>query len=390
MNKVDRVMRRPAGPEKALASRTPREALLISGHDYRSKRKANVHFIGASLKRYGKVNFYSIGFSFLSRLKHDPRTELWPAANRVCAHDDVGCYLERNLVHPFNTHRSWMKTPEALWFSGYRVRPRSQLWSWVKAADTIILESGVSIMLAQQIARANPAASLIYMASDDLTTIGCADYLHECLERSASVVDYAVLPSRLLAPAMPSGMKLIEVPHGLDQAPYSARQPSPYSPGVNAVSVGSMLFDANFFEIVCRRFPEVKFHIIGGGQQSLRVNAGNAVVMPEMPFTETVRYIQHASIGIAPYVAAGAPYYLSDTSMKLMQYQAAGINAVCPTFAVGEKAGRFGYDPGSEASIAQAVRDALRTPPVAASGFLNWDEVTDRILAPDDFADTRI
>ena len=232
-------------------------------------------------------------------------------------------------------------------------------------------------MLARQIALTNPAARRIYMASDDLATIGCSDYLQTCLRRSAPVIDYAVLPSRLLAPAMPAGMKLIEVPHGLDQAPYAARRPSPYSARVNAVSVGSMLFNVNF-------------HIIGGGQESLRVNAKNAVVMPEMPFTETVRYIQHASMGIAPYVAADAPYYLSDTSMKLMQYQAAGINAVCPDFAVGGKPGRFGYDPGSEASIVQAVRGALQAPPVTASRFLNWDEVTDRILEPDDFVDTRI
>jgi 2-beta-glucuronyltransferase len=381
---------RAAAAGSAPSRNSQPEILLISGHDYRSKRKANVHFIGDSLKRHGKVNFYSIGFSYLSRMKHDPRSELWSAANRVCAFDDVGCYLERNLVHPFNTRRRWLKTPEALWFSAYSVRPRSQLWNWVRAADTIILESGVSIMLARRIALANPAARRIYIASDDLTTIGCSDYLQECLRRSAPVIDYAVLPSRLLAPAMPSGMRLIEVPHGLDQAPYAARRPSPYSARVNAVSVGSMLFDANFFQIVCRRFPEVNFHIIGGGQESLRVNAQNAVVMPEMPFSETVPYIQHASIGIAPYVAADAPYYLSETSMKLMQYQAAGINAVCPDFAAGGKAGRFGYDPGSEASILQAFHDALQAPPVRASRFLNWDEVTDRILAPDDFADTRI
>jgi 2-beta-glucuronyltransferase len=367
-----------------------REFLFISGHDYRSKRKANVHFIGSSLKRFGKVNFYSIGFSFLSRLKQDPRADLWSESNRVCEFENIGCYLERNLVHPFNTEREWLKQPEALWFGSYKIRPRPQLWNWVKSADTIILESGISVLLTEQIALANPRATKIYIASDDLATIGCSHYLIECLDRSAASFSHAALPSKFLAPAMPQGIKPVYIPHGLDQTAFAAEQQSPYSPGINAISVGSMLFDANFYEIACRNFPEIKFHIIGGGQESSRVNASNAVVLPEMPFRETVSYIKHASIGIAPYLAAGAPYYLSDTSMKLMQYQAAGINAVCPFFAEGKKAGRFGYDPGHEESIGHAIRQALTSPPARPADFLNWDEVTDRIVSPDDYPDTKM
>lgn len=36
--------------------------LIVSGHDYRSKRKASLHFIADCLKRRGKVSFYSPGF----------------------------------------------------------------------------------------------------------------------------------------------------------------------------------------------------------------------------------------------------------------------------------------------------------------------------------------
>jgi 2-beta-glucuronyltransferase len=366
------------------------ELLFISGHDYRSKRQANVHFIASSLKRYGRVNFYSIGFSLLSRLKRDPRADLWADSNRVCEFDDISCYLERNLLHPFNTQRDWLKLPEALWFESYKIRPRRQLWNWVQAADTIILESGISTLLAKQIALANPNATKIYIASDDLRTIGCSDYLVQCLSGSATSFDYAVLPSALLAPAMPQAMKLVRIPHGVDQAAFTTEQRSPYSQALNAISVGSMLFDAKFFEIACRNFPDVKFFIIGGGQESWRVNAPNAVIMPEMAFSETVRYIKHASVGIAPYAAGPVPYYLSDTSMKLMQYQAAGINAVCPYFAVGQTAGRFGYDPDREESIVHAIRQALTTPSVGAINFLNWDQVTDRILFPQEFSDTKI
>lgn len=369
---------------------TGRRFLIISGHDYRSKRKASIHFITSSLRRYGKVNFYSIGFSLLSYLKKDHRSDLWFHCNRVSEFEDVSCYLERNLIHPFNTNREWLKLPEDLLFEGYKVRPRRQLHDWAQSADTIIFESGIPVLLARQIARANPNATKIYVASDDLRTIGCSNYLIQALRNSGESISYASLPSRLLARAMPQDMQLFMVPHGFDQAIFAADQPSPYLPGTNAVSVGSMLFDANFFEIACRSFPEVTFFIIGGGRASLQVTADNAVVLPEMAFPETVRYIKHASIGIAPYAAENVPYYLSDTSMKLIQFQAAGINAVCPHFAVGNKPGRIGYEPRRVESIVRAIREALTTPRIGPIPFLNWDEIADRTLFPRDFSDTLI
>jgi 2-beta-glucuronyltransferase len=365
-----------------------RQFLFVSGHDYRSRRKANVHFIAESLKRHGKVNFYSIGFSFLSRIKRDPRADLWRQANRISEFEGVRCYLERNLIHPFNVGRNWLKLPEKAWFSSYRMRPRTVLFDWARSSGTILLESGISVLLAERIAAANPSAKIIYLVSDDLETIGCSQYLRECLSRSGRSFSYAVLSSKLLAAAMPAEMRMTEVPHGLDQNLFSTEQPSPYSLGLNAVSVGSMLFDASFFEIACRRFPKVNFYIIGGGQESLRVKAENAIVLPEMAFSKTIPYITHASFGIAPYTEAGAPYYLADTSMKLMQYQAAGLNAVCPSFAAGGRDGRFGYQPNDEESIAHAIQLALGKPSAKPVQFLSWNEVADLILSPQSFIET--
>ena len=143
---------------------------------------------------------------------------------------------------------------------------------------------------------------------------------------------------------MPPGLRLSYVPHGFNHDVFQGQTTSPYSDPVNAVSVGSMLFDDKFFKTACRAFPEVKFHIIGGGRRSQRVTEPNATVLPEMAFHETVRYIVHASIGIAAYDKAATPYYLSDTSMKLAQYAYVGLNSVCPLFAAGGKPGRFGYE----------------------------------------------
>ena len=88
------------------------------------------------------------------------------------------------------------------------------------------------------------------------------------------------------------------------------------------------------------------------------MTAPNAVVRQEMPFADTIPYVKHASIGIAPYANEGAPGHLSDTSLKLAQYEFVGLNAVCPFFACGEKPGRFGYDPGDASSIFKALTEA--------------------------------
>jgi 2-beta-glucuronyltransferase len=366
--------------------------LIISGHDFRTKRKASVHFIAQSLRKLGEVCFYSIGFSHVSRAKKDHRVELWPQANTVCESDGVRCFLERSLVHPFRTKLDWLSVPEALWFQAYAKRPRTQFWDWVGSATTIIFESGMSILFAEQVARANPTARKIYLASDDLKTIGCADYLIRCLDRSAAHLEYAVLTSKILAGAMPPKLKLVYVPHGFDQTPFLSDSESPYADPINAVSVGPTLFDESFFQIACDQFPEVTFHIIGAGRRSSKVTAPNAVIRQEMPFADTIPYVKHASVGIAPYANKGAPYYLSDTSLKLAQYEFVGLNAVCPFFACGHKPGRFGYDPGNASSIFNALSQALSKPKSRPdpSEFLDWESVTNRCLAPERFPDTRM
>ena len=317
--------------------------LVISGHDYRSKRKASLHFIADCLKRRGKVSIYSPGFSHLSRMAADIRLDLWPHANKVEQSGGVDCYLERTFIHPFNTAQGWLSSVENRRLKIMTKRPRPQLVEWIKQADTVILKSGLPLLFAEQIARINPAAKMIYLASDDLRTIGCSSYLIDCLHRAAPSFDHAVLPSKQLARTMPPIFRLLRAPR---------LQPRRF-PGPNNLALcGSGQRCQRWFHAVRRqvlqdgvpRVPEVKFHIIGGGRRSRRVTEPNATVLPEMAFHETVRYIVHASIGIAAYDKATTPYYLSDTSMKLAQYAFAGLNSVCPLFAAGGKPGRFGYE----------------------------------------------
>lgn len=237
--------------------------------------------------------------------------------------------------------------------------------------------------------RLNQSAKIIYLASDILSTIGVHPIVQDTLERCSDLIDYFCLTSRKMTPSFGwAEDRVFVVPHGIDPADFADIGPSPYSSKYNAVSVGSMAFDSNFFLRAAPQFSDVTFHVIGSGTRFLA--ADNVKIYDEMQFKDTLPFIKYATFGIAPYRPRPDVDYISETSMKLMHYEYLGIPAVCPNFATGDRPVRFGYTPGDPQSIGAAITAAM-----AASGrvnrpsFLTWDEVARRLLDPELFADTR-
>jgi 2-beta-glucuronyltransferase len=261
---------------------------------------------------------------------------------------------------------------------------------WIAESNTIIVESGFPVIFIRLCRALNPNARLLYNASDSLEAIDCARFISSEFAALAPTLDGIRLPSPRLKDEMPPNSPVFHVPHGIDKSIADYADPSPYSGGINAVSVGSMLFDAGFFEIAAAAFPEVTFHVIGGGVNAARLAAPNIVLYGEMPFLETIPYLRHANFGIAPYNGSRAARFLADTSMKLMQCGFLGVPAVCPRIVAGAHPGRFGYDPGNRQSIVLAIKYALAFGHFPSVPVLSWAEVTERILAPQDFADTRL
>lgn len=356
--------------------------LLISGHDFRSKRKANIHFIARELAKRGTARFFSIGFSALSIITRDPRASLWSRANRIERYQDVDCYLWRSPLHPVNLRRSWLALLERAGFDIYRHLFPEVLRHWIRDATVIAIESGLPLIAFDLVKRLNPRARIIYLCSDSLDTIGCSAYLKDELQRAATAFDVIRIPSALLAPEFPPGSRLRVIPQGMDEMPARNQRASPFAGGTNVVSVGSMLFDRSFFETAAPAFPELTFHIIGAGKNAAGLSAPNIRLYGEMPFDETVPFIEYADVGIAPYGGNKVSPYLVDTSMKLLQYEAYGLPAVCPIAVAGDRYGRFGYLPGNAPSIQRAITAARSLGRFSSRPPLSWSEVTDRILSP--------
>jgi 2-beta-glucuronyltransferase len=365
--------------------------LVLSAHDFRSPRKANLHFITSELAKRGKTRFFSLRYSLLSKRTADPRLSLDAEANKIGTYQGVECYLWKTLIHPFNTRRSWLRPLESLMYSWYSRGNNPVLRQWISEATVIILESGIAPIFFDLIKSLNPNAKVLYRASDALDTINVADYIHETFARVAGQLHTIALPSKAMADAIPSKHNLAFVPQGIDHSVTEKADPSPYGPGVHAVSVGSMLFDASFFTLASKRFPEITFHVIGSGQGADPGYGDNVKVYGEMPFAQTLRYIKHAQLGIAPYSSNNLPAYLRDTSMKLIQYAFFEIPAICPFFIAADYPNRFGYEIGNEESIANAITRALiPSSNTARQQVLSWGEVTERLLTPQLFRDTEI
>lgn len=372
----------PLGPEHSVV-------VVSSVHDYRMPRRGSIQSVAAAFQRMGcRTVFLSVRFSMLSLLRNDPRAFLRDRANRFELCDGLQCYLWRTLWHPFALPGAHQVT--APLHALYAALPNQDIDAIFAEADVIVLESGLGAALISRVRRLNEGALLVYRGSDALDTIGAHPFLQETLERSAKDVDHFCL----LAPAMARQFAFAEdrvfaVPQGIQPDDYMDIGPSPFGEGRNAVSVGSMLFDPHYFDVAAEAFPDIVFHVIGSGVRYC--GRSNVQVYGEMAFRDMLPFVKHADIGIAPYRPAPTAAYLADSSLKLTQYAYLRVPAVCPHFAVGHRAHRFGYTPGRASEIVQATRSALSDTFQSDSHLpLSWDEVALRLLDPRAFPDTAI
>jgi 2-beta-glucuronyltransferase len=190
------------------------------------------------------------------------------------------------------------------------------------------------------------------------------------------------IPSKFLASEFPGCENLAVIPHGMDPICIDTFHTSPYGKKKVVVSVGQMLFDPGFFKIASAAFPDLDFHIIGGGLSAKQLSSSNVVIHDEMPYQETLKFLKHASAGVAAYRGRKVHPYLADTSLKLRQFAAFGLPAICPTVILGGYSGRYGYLPDDEASIIDAVKTAIEAGPLEPVMGLGWSQVVEQLIDP--------
>lgn len=362
---------------------------LSAFHDYRTAKRASIQQVADGLVLAGhQVSFVSTRFSHLSKRTRDSRLFLWDRANKVETVNGIRCYLWRTAAHPFQARNAAINTLMSRLYPFYAALPDRQFDAFLRDADYVIIESSVAAIFMRRIKRLNPAAKIVYYATDRLDTVGAHPFIRERLEQDVALIHHVSLRSPKMASDFGwAAGKLYRAEFGIEPNDFANVGPSPYAPGVQtAVSVGSMLFDPTFFQLAAPRFPDVQFHIIGCGASFDAPS--NVIVHPEMKFVDTLPYVKHATVGIAPYHPAPGVEYLADSSLKMAQYEYFALPSVCPDFAVGDVRSRFGYRPGDEKSIVAAMGQALAAKgKIVPRTFLTWEQVADRVLSPEAYPD---
>jgi len=375
------------------ATGAPRRAVLVSGHYYASKRKANFHFLADALAAQGwEVTFVTAQISPISRLRGDPRFE-YPVeaeANRVVpVRRNLSSFVWMTPFHVFSLRSGLADRLSGPLFGLYSRLPLGGLERVVRSADLIVVESTGALLLVERFRRMNPGARLVYRVSDDTRNLGQHPIIVEAEERILPLFDLISAPSRYTVQRFGHLPSVRFHPHGVDVSVFDAPHPSPYrGDGPHLISVGHSFFDYDFVDAASQLFPAWTFHLVGKLEK--RFERPNVRWYGEMPFAETIPFVQHADIGLAPYVYREGAETLADSSLKLTQYTWCRLPSVAPTFATRpDRPHVVGYVPGDRDSIRTALEAARafdRTT-VSRAGIRGWDELA-RIIAEPGFEES--
>ena len=368
-----------------MAEGTPGRVVVLSGfHDYRTPRRASIQPLADACARIGhQVTFVSTRFSRLSRRAGDSRSFLWDRANRIEAVDGIDCYLWRTPLHPFAASNRLASAAMGALFPWFARLPNATFDTVMARADYVIIESSVAAIYVPRIRRLNPSAKIVYFATDRLDTHGAHPRVQRDLIAAGSLIDHFALRSSALASEFGwAADRLYLASFGIDAADFADIGPSPYGARQVGVSVGSGLFDPDFFVRVAPLFPNIDFHVIGCGRTFAAPT--NVHIHPEMRFRDTLPWLAHATFGIAPYVYAVGAEYVAESSLKLAQFEVLGLPAVTAAFAVGGNPNRWGYRIGDTDSMRAAVAAALaHAGTIVPRHFPSWEDVARQVLEPE-------
>lgn len=362
--------------------------LIVSGqHFVDAPRKVDLHFIAeALLSRGWEVDVLTWRLSFVSRFLNDGR---WDYAKTrrlnawVRSATGADQFIWVSAVHPLNLKKPILNRLTAPFFADFgRFLPKSVV-ARLPHYSHILIESGPSPLLARKIRAHAPQAFLIYHAADRLAAIDVHPCVIETLTKTIGLYDSIHIMAEAMRADFPADAPVSYLPHGISKAVFDKATRNPYPGARNAVSVGDMLFDPHAIETLARDFTDWTFHLFGK-KARLDVSLSNVIAHGEKPFGEIVPFIKFADIGLAPYHDGAGADYLSQSSLKMIQYTYCGLPIVAPSFAAAGRAHVAGYLPGNETSIRNAflsARDFDRTA-IARDGVRDWSETVETLFAP--------
>lgn len=370
-------------------SRMPRRVLIVSGQHFAdAPRKVDLHFMADALRGQGDhVDFLTCRLSPVSRFLKDGRYAY--AKDRVVNRwVEIGERFEEFIwfapFHPMNLKRPLFNRLSGFLFRHYADLLPKGVRDRLPDYTHVLIESGPAPLLTPLIRRKAPGARIVYHAADRLKTIGVHPVIEEVLAETIGCYDLVHIMAEAMRTDFPSDAPVLYLPHGISKAVFDQAVASPYSKPLNAVSVGDMLFDANVIDTLAEADPDWTFHLFGKKALPLRPR-DNIVVHGEVAFETIVPFIKFADIGLAPYRLSEGADYLSQSSLKMIQYSYCKLPIVAPAFAAAGRSHVCPYDPADRASIQEAFLRAqvYDRSMIDRSGIRTWEEAVQVIFPAD-------
>jgi 2-beta-glucuronyltransferase len=367
-----------------------KRVLIVTGQHFAAQpRKVDLHFMAEALNDMGiPVDFLSLRLSQVSRFIGDGRWEYARSRRRnqwVSVAPMIDEYIWMNAVHPLNLKKPIANRLSGLFFRFYGELLPAAVIARLPSYSHIMVESGIAALLIGKLRRLAPDSRIIYHAADRLATIGTHPVAAEQMAAHAADLDLAHIMAEAIRPDIPPGVPVIHLSHGISKAIFEQAGANPYAGPRNAISVGDMLFDAGVIETLAEAYPDWTFHLFGRLARLSRPMP-NVVTHGEVAFERLAAYIRHADIGLAAYLDKKDADYLSQSSLKMIQYTFCRLPIVAPAFAAAGRAHVCPYRPGQAETIVKAFAAAIgfdRTG-IDASAVMSWQEKTRKLLAAAD------
>ncbi len=358
------------------------KVVLISGHDGASDRKTGFHFWAEIMAARGiGVDFVTVGSSYASLLKKNGKQLKKPFNQWIPLYDRVRKFTWMPLFHPMNfgnkllNYLSW----PVLHFYPFLL-PRVLL-DEIRDADLFVVESGSGPMLVPKLAKLCPKAKFIYNFSDRFNVVQYHPIIPHSDKYALAHFSMVRLNAADVKDAFPANAPVVYIPQAIDKALFDKPCANPYTGPRNAISIGDMLFDGDTIRDLAAAYPDWTFHLFGKGAR-LETPMPNVKEYGEYPFDALVPYLKHADIGLAPYRYGPDREYLSQSSLKLVQYTYCRLPIVAPDFAAMGRDHAFSYSPAGKSAV-EAFGEAISYDRnrIDVSSVVGWEDMVDRYLA---------
>ena len=313
-----------------------KRVVLLTGHFPFQKRRSSLLWVSDHLQSMGwHVTHATVGYSWLSWVKGDARIKALntpPKAGHLHPKSTLSTLFGYAPFHPVNLrHASLNSLSQCAWplFTQYwSARLRTSL----AQADLVICESGPPVLLAPILKRHASQVPRIYRVNDNIALLEAPDGLIIAEKQLAPQFTRISTASPLLANHFRDHSNVTLDAMGIPREQVDGLHFDPYPRSDDAkiaVCAGTKQIDMVALSHLANARPNWQLHILG----RLKTHPPwhrNITWHGEQSFEQTLSFIAHADIGLAPYLDQPGIAYQTTNSNRMLLYRHFGLPIIGP------------------------------------------------------------